>query len=51
MTRTHFAYTYTPDAEADDEYIFEFDAPEANPFETDDPEMAYRNYLAERFSR
>ena len=50
MTRTHFAYTYTPDAE-DVEYIFEYEAVEANPFETDDPESAYRNYLAERFSR
>jgi hypothetical protein len=53
MTRTHFAYTYTPytrDDVPDDEYVFEFDVVEANPFETDDPETAYRAYLAERFA-
>lgn len=53
MNRTHFAYTYTPytrDDAPDDEYIFEFEALEANPFETDDLETAYRAYLAERFA-
>lgn len=53
MTRTHFAYTYTPytrDDAPDDDYVFEFESTEANPFETDDPETAYRAYLAERFA-
>lgn len=53
MTRTHFAYAYTPytrDDAPDEDYVFEYEAMEANPFETDDPESAYRNYLAERFA-
>lgn len=52
-THQHFVYTYTPNGDLDDE-PFVFEQPthtHINPFETDDPEVAYHEYLAERFSR
>lgn len=53
MERTHYLYIHTPkdtDFADDDPYIFEVeDAP--NPFDSDDPEAAYHEYLAQRFNR
>jgi hypothetical protein len=44
-------YVYIKDdMEEDDPFIFEADMG-TNPLESDDPETAYREYLAERFSR
>jgi hypothetical protein len=52
-THQHFIYTYTPDGFADDDPVMvEMDThTHLNPFESDDPEVAYHEYLAERFSR
>ena len=58
MQHTHVHFIYTPsdarmDFLGDDEpFIFEEHThTHANPFESDDPEVAYHEYLAERFSR
>lgn len=55
MERTHFVHIHTSypseSTYSDDEpYIFEVeDTP--NPFDADDPEVAYHEYLAQRFAR
>lgn len=52
-THQHFVYTYTPSGDLDDE-PFVFEQPthtHVNPLDMDDPEVAYHEYLAERFSR
>ena len=55
MNHYHFvkpskgAYTHLDDIE-DEPFVFEANM-ETNPMDADDPEHAYREYLAERFSR
>jgi hypothetical protein len=58
MAHTHQHLIYTPrdermDFMGDDEpFVFETHThTHVNPFESDDPEVAYHEYLAERFSR
>lgn len=46
---TERVYTHI-DEPADEPFIFEAST-DASPFDMDDPEYAYREYLAERFSR
>lgn len=41
---------YTHVDEPDESFLFEAST-DANPLDMDDPEYAYREYLAERFSR
>lgn len=48
-THNHFVCAYTPDGD-DEPFMFEAEA-RPNPFESDDPEVAYHEYLAERFSQ
>jgi hypothetical protein len=49
--RQHLMYVYiNEDAEDPEPFIFEADT-NVNPMDADDPETAYREYLAERFSR
>ena len=49
--RQHLMYVYIKDDTDEDEpFIFEADMG-TNPLDMDDPETAYREYLAERFSR
>ena len=49
--RQHLMYVYiNEDMEGDEPFIFEADTG-TNPLDMDDPETAYREYLAERFSR
>lgn len=56
MQHTHVHFIYTPSDDRmdfmgnDEPFIFE-EHTHANPFESDDPEVAYHEYLAERFSR
>lgn len=55
MQRHYFIATpseraYTHMDEADEPFVFEAST-DANPLDMDDPEYAYREYLAERFSR
>ncbi len=42
------AHTHTD--ETDEPFVFEA-TPDNNPMDMDDPETAYREYLAERFAR
>jgi len=56
MVHTHQHLIYTPRDERmgfmEDEEPFIFEAStDHNPLDMDDPEVAYREYLAERFSR
>ena len=49
--RQQLMYVYIKeDMEEDDPFIFEAQT-NVNPLDMDDPETAYREYLAERFSR
>lgn len=55
MDRTHFVFLKTSDApidflEDEDQFVFEIED-KPNPFDADDPEVAYHEYLAQRFSR
>jgi hypothetical protein len=55
-THVHFIHTLPEDRlgflDMDEPFIFEEHThTHPNPFETDDPEVAYHEYLAERFSR
>lgn len=54
MNRYHFVaeqrvYTHM-DEPLDEPYVFEAST-DTSPFDMDDPEYAYREYLAERFAR
>jgi hypothetical protein len=49
--RQQLMYVYIKeDGEDDEPFMFEADT-NVNPMDADDPETAYREYLAERFSR
>jgi hypothetical protein len=49
--RQQLMYVYiNEDLTEDDQFIFEADMG-VNPLDMDDPEVAYHEYLAERFSR
>ena len=49
--RQHLMYVYiNEDMDDREPFIFEADT-NVNPMDADDPETAYREYLAERFSR
>jgi len=49
--RQHLMYTYiNEDMDDSEPFIFEADT-NVSPMDADDPETAYREYLAERFSR
>jgi hypothetical protein len=49
--RQHLMYVYiNEDMDDTEPFIFEADT-NVNPMDADDPETAYREYLAERFSR
>ena len=54
MTRYYLitppACAYTHMDENDEPFVFEA-TPDNNPMDMDDPETAYREYLAERFAR
>lgn len=55
MQRHYFIATpservYTHMDETDEPFVFEAST-DVNPLDMDDPEFAYREYLAERFSR
>lgn len=51
MTRSQEHFIYTPSSDGDDEpFVFEATM-DTNPLDMDDPEYAYREYLAERFAR
>jgi hypothetical protein len=58
MDRTHFVCIHTSSTTSDaplsfmadnDDYVFESELT-PNPFDSDDPEVAYHEYLALRFS-
>lgn len=56
MAHTHFVYIHAPsddrpyNFEVDEDFIFEAED-KPNPFDSDDPDVAYHEYLAERFSQ
>jgi hypothetical protein len=54
MNNYHFIQpskgVYTHNDDDDEPFVFEASM-DTNPFDMDDPELAYREYLAERFSR
>lgn len=59
MAITHFVciHTHSQASDApmdflmdDDDYVFESEVT-PNPFDSDDPEVAYHEYLAQRFAR
>jgi hypothetical protein len=49
LQTTERAYTHVDDID-DEPFVFEAST-DTSPFDMDDPEHAYREYLAERFSR
>ena len=55
MAHTHqrFIYTYTRDGDIDEDPVVvdTYTHTHLNPMDSDDPEVAYHEYLAERFAR
>lgn len=49
MTHSQQHFIYTPQDE-DEPFVFEATT-DRSPFDMDDPEVAYHEYLAERFAR
>ena len=51
MERTHFVHIHTFDTRDDDDQYFLLEVEDTqNPFDSDDAEVAYHEYLAQRFA-